>query len=84
MSEDASSITFSHAGTVAPAAAGTQSSPSTVGGQTVISSGSSYGLVTPTPTVRAEDIATMPADEQGAPTRGARRKAIEDQRLDSP
>ena len=61
------------------------SSPGTVGGQTAISSVSSYGVVTtPTPTVRAEDGATMPVDEQGTPTIGTRRKAIEDERVDSP
>ena len=82
MSEDASSITFSHAGTVAPAAANTQSSPGTVGGQTVISSDSSYAVVTPTPPrLTVEDVENAGNE---TPTRGTRRKAIEDDRVDSP
>ena len=84
MSEDASSITFSHAGTVAPAAANSQSSPGTVGGRTVISSGSlSFAIVTPTPP-RPEDGAAETAGGNETPTRGTRRKAIEDDRADSP
>ena len=84
MSETPSSITFSHAGTVAAAAAGNLSSPGTVGGQTVVSS-ESYGVVTtPAATIQAEDGATMLVDEQGTPTRGTRRKALEDERVDSP
>ena len=82
MSEDASSITFSHAGTIAPAAANTQSSPGTVGGQTVISSESSYAVVTPTPPrLTVEDVENAGNE---TPTRGTRRKAIEDNRVDSP
>ena len=83
MSEDASSITFSHAGTVAPAAANTQSSPGTVGGQTVISSDSSYAVVTPTPPRPTEDDVEIAGGNE-TPTRGTRRKAIEDDRVDSP
>ena len=83
--QDASSVTFSHSNVAMPAGAGSMSSPGTVGGQTAISSESSYARVTtPARTEMAQGSMT-PAMEETPTGRGTKHKALEDQqRIESP
>ena len=83
--QDASSVTFSHSNVAMPAGAGSMSSPGTAGGQTAISSESSYARVTAPARTETAQGSMTPAIEETPTGRGTKHKALEDQqRIESP
>ena len=83
--QDASSVTFSHSNVAMPAGAGSMSSPGTAGGQTAISSESSYARVTTPARTEVAQGSMTPALEETPTGRGTKHKALEDQqRVESP